>query len=179
MTAERLRAQEVLREYYGADFPPEFFAAAGERVRRPPLLAIFTDLPWQLVTAGKSSVPSEPSDALEKRIFARDPDLVPLVRLIGSRTTRERPVLCYRLSELREGRTTVFGIKATATARDPITRRGESLLDVLHAHHAEVLQHMEGLLDQPTNRGFGAEDEKGVAEVRSLLERIEELQRGS
>jgi hypothetical protein len=166
--------REVLRECYGADFPAEFYATAGERARRPPLLVTFTTLPWQLVSPGNSSPPSE---ELEKRIFTREPDLVPLVRLIGSRTTRGRPVICYRLSELQAGRTAVFGIKATATTRDPITRRGESLLDVLRTHHDDVLQHMEGLLDQPWNRGFGAEDEKAVAEVRSLLERIEELQR--
>ncbi|WP_163506484.1 hypothetical protein [Fodinicola acaciae] len=173
----KLRTREVLHECYGADFPSEFFATAGERLRRPPLLVIFTNLPWKLVTLGESSPPSAPSEELEKRIFARDPDLVPLVRLIGSRTTRERPVMCYRLSELRAGRTAVFSIKATATARDPITRHGESLLDVVRAHHANVLQHMEWLVDQPWNRGFGAEDEKAIDEVRSLLERIEELQR--
>jgi hypothetical protein len=172
-----LRARDVLRECYGADFPAEFFATAGERLSRPPLLATFTNLPWKLVAPGESSPPSAPSEELEKRIFTRDPDLVPLVRLIGSRTTRERPVICYRLSELRAGRTTIFGIKATATARDPITQRGESVLDVLRTHHADVLQHMEWLLDQPWNRGFGPEDQKAVNEVRSLLERIEELQR--
>jgi hypothetical protein len=71
----------------------------------------------------------------------------------------------------------VFGIKATATARDPVTRYGDSLLDVLHAHHADVLHHMEWVVDQPWNRGFGAEDEHAVEGVRALLERIEELRR--
>lgn len=154
--------------------PPEFFATAGERLRRPPLLVTFVDLPWKLVAPGERGAPS---GELAKRIFTRDPDLVPLVRLIGSRTTRERPVICYRLSELRTGGTAVFGIKATAAARDPITRHGGSLLEVLHLHHADVLQHVEWLLDQPWNRGFGAEDEKAADEVRSLLDRIEELER--
>ena len=179
--ARGLGPRDVLRECYGVDLPAEFFMTAAERTRKPHLLATFTNQPWKLAVppedGGPPPSPTELLAGVEQRIFARDPDLVPLMRLTGSGTAIEHPMLCYRLTELQAGTTAVFAIKATAAAHDPIVHRGDSLLAVLHAHHAETLTHLEFLLDQPSNWGFGALDEQAVAEVRSLVERVEELRR--
>lgn len=179
--AQGLTSREVLRQCYGVDFPAEFFATAGERLARPHLLTDFTDQPWTLGMPTNSGAPppSPPklTAAVQRRIFVRDPDLVPLMRLAWPGAKLHDTVICYRLTELRAGSTAIFGIKATVDPRDGIVRCGESLLAVLHAHHTDVLHHLEWIVDQPWNRGFGAVDERTVDEARSLVDRVEALQR--
>jgi hypothetical protein len=58
-------------------------------------------------------------------------------------------------------------------------RCGESLHALLDAHQTEALLGIEWTLRQPWNCGFGAESERAADEVRSLLERVEELQQAS
>jgi hypothetical protein len=189
--ADGLGPREVLRQCYGVDFPGEFWVTVPERLATPHLLTWFTNQPWDLaVPPGESGVdliPLELTEKLEQDLFARDADLVPLMYLIGSRTTLVNKVLCYRLTELRSGSTAVFGV-TMITDWDPvldpepdsepeIVRCGESLLAVLHAHHVEVLRDYAESLDDPANRGFGAVSEATVREVRSLVGRIETMQR--
>lgn len=187
--ADGLGQREVLRQCYGADFPGEFWVTVPERLATPHLLVRFTNQPWDLaVPPGEGGVdltPLELTAKLEQDLFARDADLVPLMHLIGSRTTLVNKVLCYRLTELRSGSTAVFGV-TMITDWDPvmdpepdqeIVRCGESLLAVLHGYHVEALQDLEQTLDDPANWGFGAVSQKSVDEVRSLVERIETMQR--
>ena len=176
-----LTPEEVLLECYEVDFPEEFFAVAGERLANTHLLVTYTNQPWKLgVPPSKGGPPpsaTDLTDGVERRIFARDTDLVPLMQLMGSGITSRSPVICYRLTALQEGSTAVFGIARTAAPRDEIVRVGDSLLAVLETHHNERLRHMEWTMRQPWNEGFGAEDERAVIEVASLLERVEKLRR--
>lgn len=189
--ADGLGQEEVLRQCYGADFPGEFWVTVPERTATPHLLVRFTNQPWDLAVPPSEGdvdlTPLELTEKLEGDLFARDADLVPLMHLIASRTTLARKVLCYRLTELRSGSTAVFGVTMTTEwdrVMDPepeqepeIVRCGESLLTVLHAYHVEAVQDLEETLDDPANWGFGAVSQKSVDEVRSLVERIETMQR--
>jgi hypothetical protein len=56
-------------------------------------------------------------------------------------------------------------------------RCGAFLLEVLLEHHADVLRGLEQEWRHPSNFGAGSIDLEELAEVRSLVERIEELQR--
>jgi hypothetical protein len=179
--AEGVRSRQVLRQCYGVDLPEEFFATAGERLAWPRLMVHFTNQPWKLgIPANQGGPPLSPTelmDPTERRIFARDPDLVPLMELHGSGTKLDDTVLCYRLTELRLGSTAVFGVKKSVDPADKIVYCGESLLAVLHAHHSDYLHRMEWIMEQPWNFGFGALDERAVDEARSLVGRVEALQR--
>jgi hypothetical protein len=179
--AQGLRTWEVLLECYEVDFPEEFFVINADRLATPHLLAFFTNQPWRLCVppseGGSQLTPLELTDEAERAIFTRDPDLVPLMQLIGPRTTWEDTVICYRMTELQAGSTAVFGSKATADPAEEIVRCGESLLAILHAHHVEYLRGQEWILRQPWNRGFGAVDTQSVDQMRSLVERIENRQR--
>lgn len=188
--ADGLAPEAVLRQCYGAGFPGEFWVTVPERLATPHLLVQFTNQPWDLAVPPPSDgdvdlTPLELTAKLEQDLFARDADLVPLMHLIASRTTLAHKVLCYRLTELRAGGTAVFGV-TMGTEWDPvmdpdpepeIARCGDSLLAVLHAYHVEALQDLEETLDDPANWGFGAVSRKSVDEVRSLVKRIETMQR--
>ncbi|MFI0418831.1 hypothetical protein [Spongiactinospora sp. 9N601] len=179
--AQGLSPAEVLRQCYGVDFPTEFFLIVREGLRYSRPLAAFTKLPWSLGVPPGEEPPYSLALLTEgavRRIFVRDPDLVPLVRLTDLVNTPERPMICYRLTELQAGSTAVFRVKVTAASHDEIVRCGESLLAVLRATYAERLRHMEWVVDQPSNRGFGAMDQQMVDDARALLERVEGLRRG-
>ncbi|GII62807.1 hypothetical protein Skr01_28920 [Sphaerisporangium krabiense] len=171
--------REVLRRCYGVDFPPEYFLIAGQRRSGLHLLVTFTNQPWKLGVppsqGGSMPGPYQLIERTERRIFARDPDLVPLMRLSGFGLKVYDTVICYRLTELRQGAATVFGIKQRANPDDAVVRLGDSMLEVLHAHHVDHVHHLEWVLEQPWNRGFGALDRKSVEDVRSLVEQIEDL----
>jgi hypothetical protein len=99
-----------------------------ERVATPHLMATFARQPWDLgAPPGQGGPPPShtgTTESAERRIFDRDPDLVPLMELIGEGTNLRRTVICYRLTELRLGDTTVFGINKKATVRDQIAHCG-------------------------------------------------------
>jgi hypothetical protein len=189
--ATGLGPSEVLHQCYGVEFPAEFWLLVPERLAKPHLLATFTNQPWEMgVPPGQGGAdlePFEPTEDVEQELFARDPDLLPLMRLPTTRSTLANAVVCYRITELQAGSTAIFGTKMVIDwdpVMDPepdpdpeITRYGESLLDVLHGHHAEELHSLEESLDAPENRRFGAVSEKVVNEVRSLVERIETMRR--
>jgi hypothetical protein len=175
-----LSPREVLRSCYGHDFPEEFFVIAEAQPLTPHLLVVFTNQPWLLAIppdhGGPMSAPNLMEDA-EERIFARDPDLIPLLLLLGSEAKYGELVLCYRLTELAASRTTIFGIEETADPGDEVERCGDSLLAVLREHHAEIVEKLEWQQRQPSNHGAGSVDAEEVAEVRALVARVEELQR--
>jgi hypothetical protein len=176
-----LGPREVLRECYGADFPEEFRAIAGQRMTTPGLMVHYTSQPWDLGVPLSEGGPPPPDDLLigsaEERIVARHRDLIPLMELIGTDTTLEHVILCYRRSRLRAGDPAVFGIEAAVRWWDRPARCGDSLLPILHTHHVEYLRYVEWVLDQPENWGFGALEARAADEVRSLIARIEALQR--
>lgn len=174
--AEGRGAREVLRECYGAPFPDEFFVLRRERFARPHLMANFTGVPWDLADEdGPPATVAGLTVSAEARLLDLDADLVPVLELIGYGTKLDRTVLCYRLTELRAGRTTVYACGRFIRPGKEPPRSGTSLLEVLHRHHTEFAEHEEWLFHQPWNRGFGAIDERSVEEARALLERVEAL----
>jgi hypothetical protein len=139
----------------------------------------------------------QPSGAakLEKAITAMDPDLAPLLALdpesmpavsalfepvvgrLGIRGPQPArhggQVLCYRLSELRRGRTTVYGVdRGGAKAA---VRRGESLSQVMYEHCADRMRLYEWECRQPWNYGFGAVDDRFVASAHRTFTMVDEV----
>jgi hypothetical protein len=172
--------REVLRECYSVEFPAEFFVLAELPMGRTDLLMIFTNQPWKLAlppAAGETIMSPNELEEDERRIFDRDPDLVPLIYLLGAAPWWANPVLCYRLSELATGRTTVFSISRKARPQDEITPRGDSALSVLHERHTRLLESLEWEIRQPSNRGAGAAGLDEIANARSSLARIENMRR--
>jgi hypothetical protein len=170
----------VLRGCYGVDFPLEFFVIAEAGPLKLHLLFHFTNQPWELAVppdrGGPTAVPDW-LDGIERKVFERDPDLVPLGLVLDLHTRLLDHVLCYRLAELAAGRSTVFGIGREAMPADTAEPLGGALLAVLREHHADVLRWHESKFGHPSNRGAGSIELSDVAEVRSLLERVEALQR--
>ena len=171
---------EVLRECYGVDLPAEFFALAEAGPQELHLVIEYTNQPWELAVPPEQGGPSPEPDLLdeyEQKIFARDPDLLPLGLILDTHSSWYHAVLCYRLTELASGRTAVFGIPREVRPQDEVVLCGDSFLAVLHEHHADVLRGLSQQYAHPSNRGFGSVGLDELAEVRSLLERVEELQR--
>lgn len=92
-------------------------------------------------------------------------------------------IVCYRLSQLQVGRTTVYGVPEQPASGEEgprpwrVRRCGTSLLAVLHEHLADRLGLDEWEMRQPWNRGAGSIDRQEVDESRAALERVEALQR--
>ena len=174
-----LGIRAVIRTCYGVDFPEEFFVIAESGAWQRRLWVLFTDQPWELTVPLDRGGPLPEGDleGRERKIFARDPDLVPLVYLWTG--GYDQMVGCYRLTELAAGRSTMFGVPRRAEPRDEIVCYDDydSLLAVLHAHHVDYLQQMEWILDQPWNFGFGALDQRAVDQSRLLVGKVEALQR--
>jgi hypothetical protein len=172
--------REVLRGCYEVEFPDELFAILEAGSRALPLMWVYTNQPWELAVPPDRGGPRPAAhrlDDVEQRILARDPDLMPLGLILSSQSRWAGSVLCYRLGELGAGRTAVFGIARDVAAEDQVVRCGASLLEVLLEHHADVLSGLEREWRDPSNFGAGSVDLEELAEVRSLVERIEELRR--
>ncbi len=177
-----LSPQEVLKECYGVRFPPEFFVVAAAGPYSLDLLTMFTNQPWQLAVPLSRGGPAEKADSMEpteRKLFALDSDLVPLVRLLGhgAGSQGDNLILCYRLTELSAGRATVFDVREKARRPNETARRGESLLTVLHEHHEQDLRQVRWQQEQPGNWRAGSVDEEQVAESKEMLDLIEALQR--
>jgi hypothetical protein len=179
--ATGLRSRQVLRECYGVEFPEEFLVTAGERLPRSKLLANFTNQPWKIGKpanqGGPPAAATELTEENERRIFARDPDLMPLMELIGHGTRLEDMMICYRQSGLRAGSTTIFGVRTPVAPDGQVEECGESLLAVLHAHHVAYLRHKEWIIRQPWERGEGSYSQRDVDSAAALVSRVEALQR--
>lgn len=173
-----LGPREVLRECYGVTFPDEVFVLAEGGLWRLHLLALFTNQPWQLALPPDRGGPAATPDGMvdmELRFLAGDPDLMPLVRIPAADPGREDRVVCYRLSELRAGRSTVFRLFESSDAEDALGCGG-SLLEVLHAEHTASVRRLEKEQRSPLNWGAGSVDEE-LDQAYESLERVEELQR--
>lgn len=157
----------VLRECYGVEFPPEVFAIAGILPLPDGIPDWYTDLPWQL------AVPPEPGSPpwethfvylVEREVRSRDSDLVPLVALHDPRAEHGGLRLCYRVSELAAGRSTVFGVP-DEDEDEPVQRVGDSLISVL-------LYYYEEMATQPGQHAEWA------AAAGQVLDRLGEVHRG-
>ncbi|WP_370963780.1 hypothetical protein [Amycolatopsis sp. cg9] len=175
---EGLTPREVLRECYGVDLPAEFFVLAEADPWRLGLLVTCTDQPWRLAVPPAPGGPGPAADPAERRLFTLDPDLLPLMYLLGPESVPwdDRFLLCYRLSELRAGRPAVFRLRRQTTRPDKARRLGDSLLSVLHEYHAEQARSVEREQDDPDNWGAGAVPDEEVDAFRALVDRIESLQ---
>lgn len=175
-----LEPREVLRRCYGVDFPEEVFVIADDDPLDLDLGGDFTNQPWNLAVPPSRGGPVPEPDSLDKterRIFALDPDLVPLMRLLDADADHGGSIVCYRLSELEAGRSTIFGIWWRVEPGDQARRYGDSLLSVLHEYHADIHRRLAARLDELSNRGAGSVDAEEVDEAWTAVEQVEELQR--
>ncbi|MFI2224553.1 hypothetical protein [Streptomyces fradiae] len=171
--------RQVLRTCYGADFPEEVFVLAEGGLWRPDLLARFTNQPWQLAVPPEHDGTQETPSSLvrtELRLLAEDPDLLPLLRIPAAAPGKDDRIICYRLGELRAGRSTVFRLFGRGSARDAL-ECGDCVLDVLVAEHAAYVRALERQRDDPSNWGAGSVDDVEVEEAHEGLEEVRELRR--
>jgi hypothetical protein len=175
--ARGLDPPNVLFECYGVGFPAEFFAVAAQRTMTPRLLVSFTDQPWGIAVPPSEGGPPDigrGQDPALQRILTADPDLMPLMEFGPVGHSRHGVTVCYRLSMLADDRTDVY---AFTGRRGPVVRYGDSLLDVLYAHHVKHLRWNEWYVEQPWNYGIEWMSDREVDEARALVERIESIQR--
>lgn len=174
-----LGPREVLRECYGVVLPHELFVIVDGGMGRLRLWARFTNQPWQLAIppdrGGPAAVPTSMIDT-ELRLFSEDPDLMPLFRMPAVAFDTPDQVVCYRLSALREGRSTAFWLPQSAPAREA-QRCGETMLEVLHGEHFRAVRRLQEEQNDPSNWGAGSVDDEEVEEAYEALERVRELQR--
>jgi hypothetical protein len=178
--------REVLAECYGVAFPDEFFVLT-DADPHDAVPGEVTSLPWglgvPLEAGGPALRPSAMTWPAQRRIFAWNPDLVPLVALHhhGHYVVRHGGLVhCYRLSELAVGRSTVFGVPWHRRGDDgelSVEPSGQSLLTVLHEHAIARLRLDEWEIRQPSNRGAGSIDDDEVEGSRQIVADIEALQR--
>ncbi|MEV4755360.1 hypothetical protein AB0J86_09635 [Micromonospora sp. NPDC049559] len=192
--AAGLAPHEVLAECYGVEFPREFFVVA-EAGPGDVLPGDETNLPWNLAVPlerGGPAIRPRPSMwRAERRIFAWDPDLVPLLTLYGDdrvdhgakepqpRVPHGGLIHCYRLSELAVGRSTVVGVSRHAANEGrelSVEPCGPSLLTVLHEYVVARHRLDEWEIAQPWNRGAGSIDDMAVEESLERVAEIESLQ---
>ncbi|GII82125.1 hypothetical protein Ssi03_01150 [Sphaerisporangium siamense] len=177
-----LPPEQVLRECYGADLPREVFSIAAADPYTLGLLAKWANQPWQLAVPLDRGGPASQADTYEpkeRRVHVLDPDLLPLVFLIrpGIDIEDDGLVLCYRLTELAAGRSTIFGVREDADNPSEATRLGDSLLAVLHRHHTKYLHELEEESANTEDKGeYDFVDPEELREVRALVDRIETFQ---
>ncbi|WP_326655827.1 hypothetical protein [Streptomyces sp. NBC_00385] len=174
-------AREALAECYGVELPDEIFAIADSGID-PKLPDYYpANQPWRLITRpGRDSVPFAPPtpERYEKAVADLDPDLLPLVCLDEEETKHGDSMLCYRLSDLAQGATTVYGIEGavwTVLEELPaeVPRYGDSLLDVLAEYYADFYAQVEERYYGP---GHAVADEM-LDEARDIVEAIDRLKR--
>lgn len=175
--ATGLTAREVLHECYGVDFPTEVFVIVDAE---PYTLTMFTNQPWNLaVPPGRGGPPAEADSMapVERKLVTLDPDLLPLVGLLGhgGESDDDNLILCYRLSELSAGRSTIFDMWRRSRRRDDVQRRGGSLLAVLHEHHTRWLRHLRSEREQPYGWGADTVDEEWIESAQDMVDQVKAL----
>ncbi|MGW1365092.1 hypothetical protein ACWCQP_47930 [Streptomyces chartreusis] len=180
-----LGPREVLRVCYGVSFPEELFVVVDAGLWSLDLLAYFTNQPWQLAVSPDRGGPWDTPDVMadtEAVILARDPDLMPLLQIPAADAADEDRIICYRLTELRAGRSTVFSLEADAYPTTGVREGdavlcGESMLAVLYEEHSFSLSSLEEEWNSPWNLGAGSVSGHEVAAARASLERVDDLRR--
>jgi hypothetical protein len=170
-----LGPREVLRECYGVPFPDEFFLLAE---KKPVLMFDYTYQPWDLAVPLDRGGPAEDrTDDLETDILARDGDLVPLGVCLNMYAGFGGLFLCYRLTELAAGRTTVFGVEYDLTPESPVTRCADSLIAGLHEHLTANAAWTESERRRTAGHSGGHVDDGDVRTARAFVADIEKLRR--
>lgn len=173
-----LGPREVLRECYGVEFPAEFLVL---READPTWLFHFTNQPANLAVPldrGGPPPTANPMSKNERDVYARDQDLLPLVLCLNNYAGFGGKFLCYRLSELRDGRSTVFAVEYYPTPDSEITRVADSLLAALYEHHKAHLAWVEEEeRATASHSGGGTVDEEDLAVAQEYLVDIEDLRR--
>ncbi|MEV7867265.1 hypothetical protein AB0P17_14460 [Streptomyces sp. NPDC088124] len=176
-----LSPEQVLRECYAVDFPREVFVIAAAAPYTLGLLAKWANQPWQLAVPldrGGPASRADPYEPKERRLNDLDPDLLPLVFLIrpGIDTEDDDLVLCYRVTELAAGRSTIYGVHEEAET-PAATPRDDSLLAGLHKHHTNYLRELEEESENTEGKGeYDLVHPEALREARSLVDRIETFQ---
>ncbi|MGB3441546.1 MAG: hypothetical protein WBA97_22590 [Actinophytocola sp.] len=181
--------REVLRECYGVRFPDEFFVIAEAA---PRLMFHFTVRPWVLARPLDRGGPPQTTasmDSLDRKVLARDPDLVPLGVCLGEDEDPDEDgngdedtglgdqFLCYRRTELAAGRSTVVSIDYAAGRDASIMTRANSLLAALHEHHIANATWVARERRRTAGHSGGGLDDEDVDAAHEMVTRIEELQR--
>ncbi|WP_154814500.1 hypothetical protein [Actinophytocola xinjiangensis] len=177
-----LTTGQVLRECYGVPFPRELIVIADADPYTLRLLSMWTNQPWRLTTPPSRGGPAaEPdtNDPMERHFRAFDPDLLPLLFLIrpGIDVTDDELVVCYRLTELAAGRSTIYGAPMEPTDPDQVVRRADSLLAMLHQHHTAYLDELEEELAKSYRLEADYVDEDEIEEIRRRIRQLEDFQR--
>lgn len=180
-----LCAHEVLRECYGVAFPEEVFVVVDAGLWSLDLLAYFTNQPWELAVLPERGGPANLPDSLadiESLLLTRDPDLLPLLQIPAAQAGEDDRIVCYRLEELRAGRSTVFCLAveaypSTGLREGEPVRCGDSMLAVLREEHAASVRSLEEEWNSQGNVGAGSVSGDEIMQARASLEMVEELQR--
>jgi hypothetical protein len=117
-----LSVPEVMRECYGVDLPLEFVVLAEADLWRPGLLVVCTDQPWWLAVPPARGGPvaaADPSDGVERKLLALDPDLLPLAYTLGTKSPswENKEELLQAVRELVER---VEELRREVTAREAL-----------------------------------------------------------
>ncbi|MEN0062737.1 MAG: hypothetical protein AAGA48_11345 [Myxococcota bacterium] len=169
--------RQALDEAYGATFPDEFFAIAKARTRDRAPRGRYSNLPWQLVADAPRHDATFPQ-GLEDAARSVDPDLIPLLMIGGIDYVYGGSLLCYRLDELRDGRSTLFGFHyKSIPPYSEATKYGESLIAVLLDHCRDEYGGLESEIDVPYRRAAGAADASDLERSHDRLARVEAIYR--
>jgi hypothetical protein len=150
--SQGLSPREVVRECYGTDFPEEFFVLAAADPVSLDLMVTYTRLPWQVAVSLDRGGPAARPGALFLGV--------------NHNLSHGGSVHCYSLTELRAGRTTIFGVWKDVESHNEVTRSGDSLLAVLREHHVQYVEWLEEMAWDPSNIRTDPVDEEVVDEVR-------------
>ncbi len=178
----------VLRGCYGADFPDELFVIALEAMR-PTYFELdaecyFPDLPWNLVVPAAGEPMPERAGEVELELAAMEYDsrLVPVLETTNEYVEHGDAVLCHRLDELAEGRSTVFGCERAYDSErgdyfvgTEFVRYGDSLLSVLHEYTSDEVRRLTELSTAPWSRGADAILPEYIETARQRVRVVEAL----
>ena len=179
---------EVLRACYGVPFPDETFVLAQLIAENKEPDGLYTNRPWKLLIpldrGGPPAAPAPLIDEDERRVFALDSSLVPLMVLSGDYYEFGGTMLCYRLEELAAGRSTILGFQADLKDGAVAKRYGDSLATVIHADAADTVRRLEKEYSSPYNQGAGSLDKyeldcarEDLACAAELIQRVVQYRR--
>ena len=165
----------VLADCYGAPLPDEFFALADHLPLPGYQREDLRCQVWRLALPADRGGPVPPDEAgsddyHDRVIVNRGRQLVPVLQLGDTHTEYGGLVLCYELTELDRGRSTIVGT-------DPLDRDGgieqlgPSLLAVLRDYHTTVVGRLEALHRLTPEH----DDVKGLAAHREALRLVGSL----
>jgi hypothetical protein len=179
--AQGRSTSEVIETVYGVDLPAEAYAFHHAMFRDEDIQIEWFQEPWVLIRLNNSKYTPPPvsawSSAQINNALSQDPDFLPLIQLgIGSASLDDH-VIGYRISELRQQKTTICAHQDEIPPNSAEFKAVESsLLQALHNWLAERLRIATGQYESPSNRGAGSISHEDVETVASTLEKVKKLQ---